>query len=193
MILFDAHQHAHTLRQLRFPFALGQDHAVRRQLVLQSGQHLRQQPAAERRVQQDQVERAADVGEELQRLAVADIALPVHPSRFAVGRDYGQRFRRAVHKQAAFGPAGQRFDPQLAAARKEVQHPRARHQELHAGKHSLLDPVDRRAGDILPGRACRFFPRAVPAITRIVTPRLLFCGIGFIMGPDPPVVKGCGL
>ena len=75
MILFDAHQRAHTLRQLCFPFALGQDHATRRQLVLQSGQHLRQQPAAERRVQQDQVERAADVGEELQRLAVEGMRL----------------------------------------------------------------------------------------------------------------------
>ena len=103
----------------------------------------------ERRVQQHQVKRAAQVCQQAQRLGMADVALPLYPGGFAVGLDDGQRLGRLVDEGTAFGPAGQRLDAQLAAAGEQVQHPRARHQKLHAGKHRFLDAVDGGAGHIL--------------------------------------------
>ena len=111
----------------------------------------------ERRVQQHQIKRAADVCQKRQSLRLADVALAVNARRFAVGLYDGQCIRRTVDKNAAFCPAGQRLDAQLAAACKQVQHTGAGHQKLHAGEHGLLNTVDSRAGDILARQCLQVF------------------------------------
>lgn len=68
----------------------------------------------------------------------------------------------------------------------------AGHQKLHAGEHGLLNTVDRRRVTSSPGNACRFLPRAVPAITRMVMLPFSksFCFTSFIMRPGPPQCQG---
>ena len=143
--------------QVGLALGLAEHDAAGCHLGSQQRQHRRHRVVVERWIEQCQIERSADVGEEAFGLALTDVALAVDARRLAVGFYDSQRLGGAVDEDAAFCPAGQCLDAQLSAAREQVEHPRPRHKKLHAGEHGLLHTIDGRAGNILARQRLQVF------------------------------------